>query len=199
MIIKRVIITFCVVLLIAAGENFIGGTEVLASVIYTDSAKDIEQKDFSVIVDSYYAGKSSGAYKMLQKSIFKKLLAQWVPSGVVNPTYNYDTFTQYHISGSNKENLFACTFSAENNKCGFVVVSYDGESLSNKGVFLTSHLYDLNENMDAIIDGLTQTDIDVFSATATRTRLNGSEVIFFTDNNGDSYVCYLNDLRIEKI
>lgn len=43
---------------------------------------------------------------MLQKSIFKKLLKQWTPMNIINPTYDYKTFVQYYINGSARQDLF---------------------------------------------------------------------------------------------
>lgn len=151
------------------------------------------------IVQSYYKGQKSGAYKMLQKKIFKKLLTQWVPSDITNPVYSYSTFSEYHISGSSKNNLYTCAFTADNGKYGFVVVSYDGQSLSNKGVYITTRLYDLNANISAIEKKLNNTSINLSSATASRMRLDGDEVIYFTDSNGQKVVCYLKDLSVEQL
>ncbi len=151
------------------------------------------------IVQSYYKGQESGAYKMLQKKIFKKLLTQWVPSGITNPVYDYSTFSEYHISGSSKNNLYTCAFTADNGKYGFVVVSYDGQSLSNKGVYITTRLYDLNANISAIEKRLNNTSINLSSATASRMRMDDNEVIYFTDSKGQKVVCYLKDLSVEQL
>ena len=88
---------------------------------------------------------------------------------------------------------------ADNGKYGFVVVSYDGQSLSNKGVYITTRLYDLNANISAIEKKLNNTSINLSSATASRMRLDGDEVIYFTDSNGQKVVCYLKDLSVEQL
>jgi len=186
----------------------IGGIVLLSANSFTASASELEtyaasptvaQSNLDSILSSYYSGQSSRAYTMIQKSIFKRMVDNWTPANIVNPTWNYETFTQYQISGSTRQDLYVCTFSANNNKHGYIVVAYDGSSLEKFAVVETPYLYDLKANMNEITTKLSKTDINLSSTVASRVRLNGSEVILFTDNTGKKYACYLDSFKIVKI
>lgn len=154
------------------------------------------------IIDSYYRGQDSRAFKMLQKNIFQKLLIQWIPKNIVNPVYNYETFTNYYVLDDKLKNvnkdrdLYYCTFTADNNKFGYVVVEYDGDSLSYIEVAETSYLYDLQRNIDKIQKELKEIDIDLSSAEVSRVKINkpnnSYEAILFRDGNFN-HVFYLKE------
>ena len=153
------------------------------------------------VIRSYYSGQNSRAFKMMQKSIFKRLVDHWTDSDIHNPIWNYDTFTRYQILDSDiacvdpDEELYCCTFSSDNGKFGYIVVSYDGDSLSNMGVVETQYLYDLNANIKDIMAELKETNIDLSSAVASRVKLVGTdgkgsvEAIRIVDNYGNVYMC----------
>lgn len=201
---KKSVFAICGIFFISLG-NF--STEVFASeklqiefnTTEVDSVELSTPTSINSIVDSYYAGKSSRAYTMWQKSIFKKLLTQWVPPSVVNPTYDYESFSQYSISGSSKQNLFVCAFSSENNMHGFVVMEYTGDGLKKEGLYMTSHAYDLNANIETITEGLNETNLNMSMTTAERMRLEGKEVIVFTDASGKRYACYLDNFSFKHL
>lgn len=153
------------------------------------------------ILTSYYEGQSTRAYRMLQKSIFKHLLDGWTGESVVNPVWDYDTFTRYAILNQDMEtvpsgDLYCCTFRADNGKYGYVLLSYsdDGPSLSNMGVFETAYPYDLQANLEAVIEKLHDAGIDLPAAAASRVRLvnpetDGSyEAVRITDGDGRDYL-----------
>lgn len=142
---------------------------------------------------------------MLQKSIFQN----WVEysddgtlnHNLVNPTWNFNSFTKYEILDENRkpvsgEELYYCTFSDENGKSGYVVVSYLGDALSKTDRTETPYLYDLQANIEDITEQLGKTEIDLSTAAASRVRIVGTdkqiigEGIRFTDRNGHEYVYY---------
>lgn len=101
--------------------------------------QDSLEANLAALSNSYYEAQSSRAYQMLQKSIFKKLLLNgWLDeiSGMENARWNYDTFTKYtvldrdQIPDEDQGELYCCTFSADNDRCGYIVISYSGDGLS---------------------------------------------------------------------
>jgi hypothetical protein len=180
----------------------------------TDIENDIVlepiQDSSESILDSYYVGQNSHAFKMIKKTIFNNLLDDWVDNSIKNPKWNYESFTEYHILDhelgyidSDKE-LYYCTFSADDNKYGYIVVSYDGESLQKINVIETQYLYDLQENIDEIVDKLSEEEIDLFTTVASRVQLVdknknlSNEAILFTDSSGNKYIYSLGSLEVVK-
>ncbi len=169
---------------------------------------DVNTDMMDSVISSYYSGQSSRAFKMLQKSIFKRLVDHWTDSDIHNPVWNYDTFTRYQTLDSDiarvdpDEELYCCAFSSDNGKFGYIVVSYDGDSLGNMGVVETQYLYDLNANIDDIVTKLKETNIDLSSAVASRVKMidtegKGSvEAIRIVDNYGNVYMCYFDETSI---
>lgn len=101
--------------------------------------QDTLEANLAALSNSYYEGQSSRAYEMVQKSIFKKLLLNgWLDeiSGMENARWNYDTFTKYTVldrdpvPDEEQGELYCCTFSADNGRYGYIVISYSGDGLS---------------------------------------------------------------------
>lgn len=164
---------------------------------------DTETSPMKFLLDSYYKGQNSRAFKMIQKRIFQNNLESWISvqiDDIDNPVWNYDSFTKYHIVNQDMisvaldEDLYYCTFSADHNKSGYIVVSYDGESLSKVEAVETPYLYDLNANLEDITDALRETGLDLSSASASRVQLTDEdgnrtdEAIHITDGNGSGYL-----------
>lgn len=132
------------------------------------------------VTSSYYEGQSARAFQMLQKSIFKNLLSGWLGEDIVNPIWNYDSFTRYDILDENFtstgewQELYYCTFSSDNDKTGYVVLAYHGDSMSKVDAAVTPYLYDLEANIEDIGTQLDQSEIDMTTASARRVRLNGT-------------------------
>lgn len=160
------------------------------------------------VISSYYSGQSSRAFKMLQKSIFKRLVDHWTDADIQNSVWNYDTFMRYQILDSGSacvglgEELYCCTFSSDNGKFGYIVVSYDGDSLRNMGVVETQYLYDLNSNIEEIMIELKEANIDLSSAVASRVKLvdtdgkSSVEAISIVDGDGNVCICYFGDTSV---
>jgi len=175
------------------------------------STTQTEITNLETVFSSYYSSQSSHAFSMLNKSIFKSMIDGWTEDDIVNPIWNYDSFTQYHIinhdmvSVADNENLYYCTFSADNDKFGYIVLSYDGSSLQKINTIETSYLYDLQANLDEIADKLSQIEIDLSSAVASRVQLvdinkkQSDEVIRITDENGHNYMYYFGKSSIDFI
>lgn len=174
---------------------------------------DTETAKFESIINSYYSGKSSRAYKMIKKRIFQNMLVSWTDanlSGIKNPVWNYDSFTQYYIldhdmvSATRNDELYYCTFTADNDKYGYIVLSYNGFGfgIGRVSVEETPYLYDLQSNIDVITTELSKTDIDLSTAVASRIKLvdtkknRSDEVIRITDDKGNNYICYFEESSI---
>lgn len=165
------------------------------------------------ILDTYYSGQNTDAFEMFKKNIFANLADDWTAEieDIKNPVWNYDSFTEYQyldpkmISVSQYEELYYCTFSADNDKFGYIVMSYDGSSLMKKGVVETPYLFDLQANIDEIADSLSKTEIDLSSAVASRVKWvdtdknRSDEGILFTDNSSNHYICYLGASSFELV
>lgn len=162
------------------------------------TAAEIEKMDMQEpLLASYYEGQESKAYKMLQKSIFKKLLDQWTGEDVHNPVWNYDSFTSYQLPDSDRDSLpsgteiYCCTYSEDNGKYGFVVIAYEGSGLSKICLEETPYPFDLKENIEDVMEELKKTDIDLSTASAVRERINDgkqgiTEAVRITDRKGNS-------------
>jgi len=134
----------------------------------------------------------------------------------VKPQWNYDTLAQVQqldhdfasIARDGVE-LYTMTFSADDNRYGYIIVSYseDGPHIEKWSLNdTTPYQYDLRANSEKIATALKETDIDLSTTTATRVewtdtaKKRGDRIILFTDGKGDRYVCYLgdDDFTIEK-
>lgn len=172
----------------------------------------------NVDTDSYYAGQKDPAFELIQKSRLAKMLPQWtaadIGSSIVNPQWNYDSFTKYEILDKNgvstgtSQVLYYCTFTANNNKHGYVVIEYDsanGGGLGNRGAVATTNLYDLRANGEALSPLLAGTDLDLSTTVATRISQvednNGTlvEGIQFVDKSGRNYIYYFADASMQKV
>lgn len=111
-----------------------------------------------------YSAQGTPAFDYFQNNSIQKFLAMWVKeaTGIENPKWNYDSFAKYDILDSNGvsasgEDLYYCAFSADNDRYGYIIVSYyeDDPSIQNKGVVETPYLYDLQVNSESISAPLT--------------------------------------------
>lgn len=199
---------------------------------YTDSAPDssetvnnegtegetIKNSEYESIFNSYYFAQSNNlnAFKVLQSKKFTEIIEDWVDENlndIKNPVWNYDSFTQYQILDGGSissigDDLFYCTFSADNDKYGYVILQYD--SYSNDGSALgrvamvetTPYLYDLKENINDILTKLNEFKLDLSKIDVIRGQIvdgeNSEEVILFTDNN-KKYLFYFKSSEIVEI
>lgn len=155
------------------------------------------------LLNSYYEGQDSRAFKMFNKSIFKNLASGWTAKlgDIENPKWNYDTFTKYTLLDEDKnpeaksDSLYCCTFSAENRKYGYAVISYDGDSLSLVRAEETPYLFDMRKNMEGIKTELNYTKIHSASKAARVQISNGEDTlegIYISDDEGNHYVYNFN-------
>lgn len=176
---------------------------------YKISSEQLETTNLEPLLNSYYLGQNSRAFNMLKKSIFIDMIEGWTGDDIENPAWNYDSFTQYYIlnsdmvSATHDKELYYCTFSADDDKCGYIVLSYDGSSLRKISMVETPYLYDLKANVDEIADKLSEAGIDLSSVVASRVQLVGTnkncsdEVIRITDGNGHNYMCCFGESSID--
>ncbi len=160
--------------------------------------QEFGEADLAAIVTSYYAGQDSPAYQMLHKSIFQKLLVNgWLEDldGIANAQWNYDTFTRYTTDQASAvgNDLYCCTFSADDNRCGYLVISFEGDGLSKIEARETPYLYDLKANLASIQAELRKTPLDLTTATASRVQILNSDTapregIYFRDDQGNEYL-----------
>ena len=166
------------------------------------------EAEFEAAAVSYYAGQDSRAYRMLNKSMFRQLLNNgWLKNleDIQNARWNYDTFTEYTVLDRDpeltEEPLYCCTFSADDGRCGYLVVAYTGDALKRidtvKMPYLydflrnadaitgdalrridtveTPYLYDFLRNTDAIREELGKTELDLSSAAASRVQFKDDQ------------------------
>ena len=171
------------------------------------------------LLESYYLSSDDPAYKYLQNKSVGRFFDMWFESSIeenARPDWNYDTLAPVELLDHDfksiakpDDKLYTCTFTTEDGRCGYIIVSYykDGPSFKKWSLYETTpHQIDLKANSGQIAAALAETDIDLSTATATRaewidTKKNrGDRIIFFTDGKGDRYVCYLgdDDYTIEK-
>ena len=158
------------------------------------------EAEFEAAAASYYAGQDSRAYRMLNKSMFRQLLNNgWLENlgDIQNARWNYDTFTEYTILDRDpeltEEALYCCTFSADDGRCGYLVVAYTGDALRRIDTVETPYLYDFLGNADAIREELGKTELDLSSAAASRVQFKddhgvSAEGILFQDSAGREYL-----------
>lgn len=156
--------------------------------------------EFEAAAASYYAEQDSRAYRMLNKSMFRQLLNNgWLENlgDIQNARWNYDTFTEYTILDRDpeltEEALYCCTFSADDGRCGYLVVAYTGDALRRIDTVETPYLYDFLGNADAIREELGKTELDLSSAAASRVQFKddqgvSAEGILFQDSAGREYL-----------
>lgn len=158
-----------------------------------------------VITQSYYKGQGARAFRMLQKHIFQNVLESCTTANLTdieNPLWNFASFAHYTILDQNltpieqEQELYYCTFSADHDKTGYIVLSYSGDGLSHIATVETSYLYDLQENVKDIMAALEGMKFDLSSTTASRVQVfsqeNNStkEAIRIMDQQGHDYFYY---------
>ena len=158
------------------------------------------EAEFEAAAASYYAGQDSRAYRMLNKSMFRQLLNNgWLENlgDIQNARWNYDTFTEYTVLDQDpeltEEPLYCCTFSADDGRCGYLVVAYTGDALKQIDTVKTPYLYGFLRNADAIREELGKTELDLSSAAASRVQFKddqgvSAEGILFQDSAGREYL-----------
>lgn len=169
----------------------------------SSSVPSVEAVPVEHLVQSYYQGQESRAYGMLQKSIFQNLLDDWAGEAFANPAFDYDTFSSYQIldeEGAPVEGqgeLYQCTFHDEEGRYGFLVVSYEGEGMSQVNTVETPYPFDLQANLKDIVAQLGEDGLDGETADAKRVQLAGEdstqEAIYISDQAGHLYFCLLGE------
>lgn len=161
------------------------------------------KNNFEFILNSYYSYNDTDAYRLVKSSALKRFLNQWTDDSIVNPVWNYDSFTKYE-----GQDLYYCTFTADNGRYYYMVLRYDAQNdggLEKVRYSETPYYYDLRSNIDEIKDKLSETEIDLTSTVASREQLVDTdkncydEVILFTDVNSNSYAWDLDTFKIVKI
>ena len=164
--------------------------------IYTTTLA-ASQVNLASIHNSYYSYNGTDAYRLVKSNALKRFLNQWTVSSIVNPVWNYNSFTKYE-----GQDLYYCTFTADNGKHYYMVLRYDaanGGGLGKVRYSETPYYYDLQANIDVISAKLSETQLDLSSTVASRAQLRGSEVIIFKDNSGKKYAFYFDSSRIVKL
>ncbi len=151
-------------------------------------------------IETYYSAQNDSAFKMLKKSIFKELLDGWTADTVKNPVWIYGDFTKYTILNSdlsvNEEfdNYYMCTYIADDNQFGYVILSKEADSLAKIKVVQTAYRYDYQANIEFINEALTATEIDSASAEAERVSIindnEAKEALKIIDQYGHCLLIY---------
>lgn len=208
-IIKKIISILCLVIMLlctacaSAGQQFLSGFDNHQfPVTEEDSMKSVKD-NFESIFKSYYSYNETDAYRLIKSNALKRFLNQWTDDDIVNPVWNYESFTKYE-----GQDLFYCTFTADNGKYYYMVLRYDGRNNGGLGKIRyseTPYYYDLKSSIDEIKDKLSETELDLSSTVASRAQLvdidknSFDEVILFKDDDGNSYACYLETFKIVKM
>lgn len=171
------------------------------------------------LLKSYYLSPDDPAYKYLQNKRVRGFFDMWFEYFIaedIKPNWNYDTLAPVELLdhdfkpiAKQDDKLYTCTFTTDDGRCGYIIVSYykDGPSFKKWSLFETSpHQIDLKANSGQIAAALAKTDIDLSTATATRVewidteKNRGDRIILFMNAKGSRYVCYLgdDDYSIEK-
>lgn len=164
------------------------------------------------LLDSYYLAPDDPVFAYLQHKSIRRFFNMWLENdlgGDIRADWNYDTLApvlyldhDFNSLAKPETRLYTCTFSADDGRCGYIIVSYsdDGPSISKWSLLETTPFaYDLRANSGEIAKALAATDIDLSTATAARAewidtdRNRGDRIILFTDGKGGRYVCYLGD------
>lgn len=166
-------------------------------------------KQMEGIIDSYYEKQDSKAFQIIKSGMLKKMLDQWTDDTIINPQWNYDSFTKYQILDENmgsisEEDLYYCIFTADNGKYYEMILDYDygdyGGGLGKVRYNEIPYPYDLQSNWDQIIMKLKETDIDLSTAAAHRVEIvdtntnSGRQAIFFTDAKGNQMLYHFEEL-----
>ncbi len=201
-------ISFLLVLMLAGCTNQKvshtqdGDDTIIAPSVSISAFKGPSVTDTAALVSSYYAGQDSRAFGMLQKNIFRNWVENW-SKDAANPKWDFDTFTRYYVldketmSAIGNGELYLCTVSGDNDRYGYIVVEYHGDSLSRVSTADTLYPYDLKANLADISVLLDGTDIDMATAEAARVSIvdaesdRSKEAIRITDGRGHDFVYYL--------
>ncbi|WMJ86602.1 M56 family metallopeptidase [Anaerocolumna sp. MB42-C2] len=162
---------------------------------YDSSPSQPKIANLASIFNSYYAYNDTDAYRLIKSKALKRFLNQWTTASIVNPVWNYDSFTKYE-----GKDLYYCTFTADNGKYYYMVLKYqaeDGGGLSKVRYCETPYDYDLRANIDELTAKLSETAVNLSSAVASRVQAVNAdtrslfEAIRITDDSGHSYMYYL--------
>lgn len=141
--------------------------------------------------NNFYSAQNTPAFDYFQNNSIKKFLAMWVKeeTGIENPKWNYDSFAKYNILDINgvsvsSEDLYYCTFSADNDRYGYIIVSYykDGPAIQNKCVVETPYLYDLEKDIEKISNSLSKTNPKLLATEYEQWGITISNGIYYYNN-----------------
>lgn len=203
----RWVIILCSLLLVlfTAGFTTSPPRELSAEIVTAETVTAAMQtaSELTTAIDSYYSAQNLRPYRMLQKSRLKGMLENgWLDNleGFENPMWNYDSFARYQILDDERkpvwqsEELYYCTFSADNGRQGYVVISYNGSGMGRITAAETAYLYDLRADQERITAELLETELDLSTLSAVRVGLGSTgqgwsdEAILFTDGQERYYV-----------
>lgn len=171
--------------------------DILAATSVDTASLAASHVNVTSILNSYYSYNGTDAYRLIKSNALKRFLNQWTAASIVNPVWNYNSFTKYE-----GQNLYYCTFTADNGKTYYMVLRYDasdGGGLGKVRYSETSNYYDLRANIDVISAKLNETLLDLSTTVAYRAQLKGTELIIFKDNSGKKYAFYFDSLKIVRI
>jgi len=177
----------------AAAQDY----DILAATSADTASLAASHVNVTSILNSYYSYNGTDAYRLIKSNALKRFLNQWTAASIVNPVWNYNSFTKYE-----GQNLYYCTFTADNGRNYYMVLRYDasdGGGLGKVRYGETSYNYDLRANIDVISAKLSETQLDLSSTVAYRAQLKGAEVIIFKDNSGKKYAFYFDTSKIVRI
>lgn len=172
----------------------------------------------TALLDTYYVPPTETVYTYLQNRSIKRFFNMWLETDIgkdVKATWNYDTLAPVQLLDHNFKSiaksgtqLYTCTFSTDDGRCGYIIVSYnkDDPSIQKWSLCESPYPYDLRTNSQQIAAVLSKTDIDLTTASAIRVewidteKNRGDRIILFTDGKNDRYVCYFGEdgFTIEK-
>lgn len=166
----------------------------------------------NALYESYYLSSEDQVFAYLQNNSIKKFFDMWFEEYIqedVEAHWNYDTLAPVQLLNHDFDSiarsdveLYTCTFSTDDDRYGYIIVSYseDGPHIKKWSLHeSTPCLYDLRANSEQIAAAIMKTDIDLSTATATRVewidtdKNRGDRIILFSDGKGDRYICYLGD------
>lgn len=163
------------------------------------NSKQLDTTKLSSILNSYYSYNDTEAYRLVKSKALRRFLAQWTDASIVNPVWNYDSFTRYEGKYKGLD-MYYCTFTADNGKSYYIVLSYnpeDGGGLGKVRYGETAYNYDLRANLGDLAAKLSGTKVDLSTAVASRAQIadkstgRSEEAIRITDDSGHSYIYYL--------
>lgn len=164
------------------------------------------------VFESYYLSHDAPVFEYLQHNSIKRFFHMWAEYDLgegINEHWDYDTLAPVQLLNHNfdvipcsDDPLYTCTFTTDDGRSGYIIVSYNEEDPSVSKWALcetTPYIYDLRAYSRKIADALAGTDIDLSTTSAARVewidtgKNRGDSMFLFTDGRGKSYPCVIGD------